>query len=104
MRSPQAASDRAGWHVVIDSITCAGSKSFGDSVRIQRLAESFASRLGTDTGDLRLAKRTQLPSAYEFAPNWSRLPIAALAASMILAQVAEHARPPARAKGCRPLP
>ena len=35
-----------GWPVVIDSITCAGSTSVGDSVRIQRQAESFASPTG----------------------------------------------------------
>jgi hypothetical protein len=36
-----------------------------DSVRIQR-TESFTSRLGTDTVDLRLPKWTELPSACEF--------------------------------------
>jgi hypothetical protein len=56
---------------VIDSITCAGSTSVGDSVRIQQQTECFASRLGADRVDLRLAKWTELLSACEFAPNWS---------------------------------
>jgi hypothetical protein len=52
-----------GWPVVIDSLTCARNMSFGDSVRIQQQTECFASRVGADTVDVRLAKRIELPSA-----------------------------------------
>jgi hypothetical protein len=60
---------------VIDSIICVVSKSVGDSVRIQKQSESFASRLGADTvtSAWRSGQSCQAPANSWFVPRWSTL-------------------------------